>query len=89
MGKVHIRAKFLMMMTAKASKMHLMMMSKVLMETITTIVMTIVMMTSKSMKTLSSLMERSTIQKDQETPNPKTPVVKLRLEMSKVMMTNM
>ena len=73
MGKVHIRAKFLMMMTAKASKMHLMMMSKVQMETITTIVMTTVMMTSKSMKTLSSLMERFTIQ---ETPNLKTPAVK-------------
>ena len=70
-----------MMMTAKASKMHPTMMSL----KATTI---IVMMTSKSTKTVSSLMERSTIQKDQETPNPKTPVVKLRLEMSKVMTRN-
>ena len=73
MEKVHIRAKFLMMMTAKASKMHLMMMSKVLMQTIMTIVTTIVMMTSKLTKTVSSLMERFTIQ---ETPNLKTPAVK-------------
>jgi hypothetical protein len=73
MEKVHIRAKFLMMMTAKASKMHLMMMSKVLMQKHTTIVMTIVMMTSKWMKMVSSLMERFTIQ---ETPNLKTPAVK-------------